>query len=152
VGITLAIELPTARVMAVDASASALEVARTNAGRLGADVRFIESDWFSNVEGRFDLVVSNPPYVAEGDPHLAGGDPRFEPRAALVGGADGLDALRALVAGAPAHLDPGGWLFLEHGYDQADAVRDLLDAAGFADVEQHQDIAGIVRVSGGRRD
>lgn len=149
VAVTLALEISGAAVTAVDVSPAALAVARENAARLGATVEFVESDWFSAVSGAFDLVVANPPYVAEGDPHLD--ELRFEPMGALVSGADGLDAIRRIVAEAPRHLEPGGWLFLEHGYDQADAVRGLLDAAGFVDIEQHLDIAGIVRVSGGRR-
>lgn len=149
VAITLALELG-CPVAAVDVSRDALAVARGNAERLGAQVTFIESDWFANVVGRFDLIVGNPPYVAEGDPHLSEGDLRFEPMPALASGADGLDAIRRIVADAPCHLNPGGWLFLEHGYDQADRVRTLLGNAGFADIELHRDLAGIVRVSGGR--
>jgi len=113
-------------------------------------VRFVESDWFSAIGDRFDLIVANPPYVAGGDPHLAAGDLRFEPRSALACGADGLSAIRRIVAAAPRHLMPGGWLYLEHGYDQAERVRTLLVAAGFADIEQHRDLACIVRVSGAR--
>lgn len=147
VAITLALELG-CDVTAVDVSRDALAVARANAERLGARVTFVESDWFANVVGRFDLIVGNPPYVADGDPHLR--DLAFEPMPALASGADGLDAIRCIVADAPYHLNPGGWLFLEHGYDQADRVRALLGNAGFADIEQHRDLAGIVRVSGGR--
>jgi release factor glutamine methyltransferase len=149
VAITLALELG-GEVTAVDASYAALAVARDNAARLGARVTFVESDWFANVEARFDLIVGNPPYVAAGDPHLSEGDLRFEPMLALACGADGLAAIRHIVVAAPAHLLPGGWLLLEHGYDQADAVRALLAAGGFAAIEQHRDLAGIVRVSGGR--
>jgi release factor glutamine methyltransferase len=101
-------------------------------------------------EERFDLIVANPPYVASGDPHLAQGDLRFEPIGALTDHADGLAALRHIVATVPHWLKPGGWLLFEHGYDQAAAVCDLLAAAGFADIEQHRDLAGVVRVSGGR--
>jgi release factor glutamine methyltransferase len=147
VAITLALELG-CEVMAVDVSAEALTVARDNAARLGARASFIESDWFSAVEGRFDLIVGNPPYVAEGDPHLSAGDLRFEPMGALASG-DGLDAIRRILADAPKYLAPGGWLFLEHGYDQAEAVRALLEQAGFGSIEQHADLAGIVRISGG---
>ncbi|RLJ62081.1 peptide chain release factor N(5)-glutamine methyltransferase [Sulfurisoma sediminicola] len=151
VAITLALELPQARVSAADISAAALAVARANATLLGADVSFVESDWLACFGGRrFDLIVSNPPYVAAGDPHLSEGDLRFEPPSALACGADGLDAIRRIVADASRHLEAGGWLLLEHGYDQADAMRELLAAAGFADIEQHRDLAGIVRVSGGR--
>jgi release factor glutamine methyltransferase len=147
VAITLAKELG-CEVTAVDVSADALAVARENADRLGARVTFIESDWFAAVEGQFDLIVGNPPYVAEGDPHLGEGDLRFEPMGALASG-DGLDAIRLILTDAPRHLAPGGWLFLEHGYDQAEAMRTLLGEAGFGDIEQHQDLAGIVRISGG---
>lgn len=151
VAITLALEILGARVAAADFSSAALAVARANATLLGAEVAFVESDWFTGFGGRrFDLIVANPPYVAAGDPHLNEGDLRFEPPAALACGADGLDAIRRIVADAPRHLVPGGWLLLEHGYDQAAALRELLAAAGFADIEQHRDLAGIDRVSGGR--
>lgn len=148
VAITLALAAG-AEVTAVDVSREALAVARENAGRLGARVEFIESDWFSAVDGRFDLIVGNPPYVAEGDPHLNEGDLRFEPMTALACGQDGLSAIRRIVADAPRFLEPGGWLFLEHGYDQAEAMRALLAEAGFPAIEQHRDLAGIVRISGG---
>lgn len=151
VAITLALEIPDALVVAADFSPAALAVARANATLLCAKVSFVESDWFSGFTGqRFDLIVANPPYVAAGDPHLTEGDLRFEPMAALACGADGLDAIRRIIGDAPRHLVPGGWLLLEHGYDQAAAMRELLAAAGFADIEQHRDLAGIVRVSGGR--
>jgi release factor glutamine methyltransferase len=148
VAITLALELAAA-VTAVDASADALAVACANAKRLGARVEFVASDWFSAVVGRFDLIVANPPYVAQGDPHLSAGDLRFEPPQALASGADGLSAIRRIVAEAPGYLTPNGWLLFEHGYDQAQAVRELLASVGFADIEQHRDLVGIIRVSGG---
>lgn len=152
IAITLALEIPSAQVSAVDASEAALSVARENAERLEASLSLLRSDWFDNLAGeRFDLIVANPPYVAEADPHLAAGDLRHEPPQALASGADGLDAIRRIVAAAPGHLRPGGQLWLEHGYDQADAVHELLAAAGLRDIEQHRDVAGIVRVSGGRR-
>jgi release factor glutamine methyltransferase len=151
IAITLALELPGALVAAADVSPAALAVARANATLLSAAVAFVESDWLEAFGGRrFDVIVSNPPYVAAGDPHLDQGDLRFEPPHALHCGVQGLDAIRRIVADAPAHLAPGGWLLFEHGYDQAEAVRELLAAAGFADIEQHRDLAGIVRVSGGR--
>lgn len=151
VAITLALECPRARVSAVDTSAAALDLARRNAQQLGASVRFLRSDWFVALAGEsFDLIVGNPPYVATGDPHLAAGDLRHEPIVALAGGADGLASIRHILAVAPAHLAPGGQLWLEHGHDQAGVVRTLLVAAGFAEIEQHVDLAGIVRVSGGR--
>lgn len=144
-------ECPPARLVAVDASGPALEVARGNAHRLGLDIDWREGHWFSAVPGeRFEVIVSNPPYVALGDPHLAQGDLRFEPAAALIGGADGLAAIRDIVRDAPAHLSPGGWLFLEHGYDQAGAVRGLLQAADFDEITAWPDLAGHPRVSGGR--
>lgn len=149
--ITLALEMPDADVTAVDVSRDALAVARDNAERLGARVRFIESDWFAAVQGeRFDLIVSNPPYVADGDPHLSQGDLRFEPMSALACGRDGLDAIRHLIREVPRHLPAGGRFLFEHGYDQADAIAALLADAGFGGIEQHHDLAGIVRVSGGR--
>jgi len=150
--IAVAKQLPQAQVTAVDLSAAALAVARDNAACHGVSVRFLQGDWFAPLAGeRFDLILANPPYVAEADPHLAQGDVRFEPRAALAGGPDGLDDIRRIVAQAPAHLAPDGRLWLEHGYDQAPAVASLLAAAGFVAIEQRRDLAGILRVSGGRR-
>ncbi|MBS3936089.1 MAG: peptide chain release factor N(5)-glutamine methyltransferase [Sulfuritalea sp.] len=149
--VTLALELPQARVTAVDVSPAALAIARGNAQRLGASVEFIESDWFAALPAqRFELIVANPPYVAAGDPHLAQGDLRFEPADALTDHADGLTAIRRIVAQAPDWLAEGGWLFCEHGYDQAAAVRRELSAAGLENIEQPRDCAGIVRASGGR--
>jgi release factor glutamine methyltransferase len=141
-----------ARVTALDVSAAALAVARTNADANGARVRFLQSSWFDALDGveRFELIVSNPPYIAAGDDHLSQGDLRFEPVGALTDHADGLSALRTIVAGAPARLLPGGWLLLEHGYDQAAAVRALLEAGGFGDVQSWRDLGGIERVSGAR--
>jgi release factor glutamine methyltransferase len=138
---------PDAHVTAVDRSPQALAVAAANAQRLGLPVRFVLADWLQGA-GRYDLVVSNPPYVAEGDPHLPA--LAHEPTGALVSGADGLSDLRRIVADAPAHLQPGGWLLLEHGWDQAEPVRLLLAAAGFADVGSRRDLAGVDRCSGGR--
>jgi release factor glutamine methyltransferase len=149
-GITLALELPQARVTAVEVSPAALGVARGNAQRLGANVDFVASDWFAVLPPqRFDMVVANPPYVAAGDPHLSAGDLRFEPVGALTDHADGLMAIRRIVTAAPPWLAARGWLFFEHGYDQAAAARQLLDAAGFSEIEQNCDLAGIVRASGG---
>ncbi len=151
IAITLALEQAALQVTAIDASAAALAVAKTNAGRLGATLRLLRSDWFAALAGeQFDLIVANPPYIAAADSHLAAGDLRHEPAAALASGADGLADLRRIIAEAPPHLAPGGRLLLEHGYDQAEAVCDLLEQAGLIDIEQHQDLAGIVRVSGGR--
>jgi release factor glutamine methyltransferase len=142
---------PHARVVATEASSEALEVARRNALRLGLPIELRHGRWFEPLAGeRFDLVVSNPPYVAEADPHLARGDLRFEPRSALASGSDGLDALRAIVAGAGAHLRPGGWLLLEHGLGQDAPLRELLAEAGFEAIYSWPDLAGIARVTGGK--
>ncbi|MRR49864.1 MAG: peptide chain release factor N(5)-glutamine methyltransferase [Rhodocyclaceae bacterium] len=151
--ITLALECPTAQVTAVDASAAALAVATENARQLGAVVRFVESDWYAALAARdserFDLIVSNPPYIAPGDPHLSQGDLRFEPASALAAPDNGLADLRHIVTGASDCLLPGAWLLCEHGYDQAEAMVNLLTVAGFSVIEQHRDLAGIIRVSGG---
>jgi release factor glutamine methyltransferase len=140
---------PDTHVTAIDASESALAVARENAARLQLDVQFVHGSWLAGVSGQFDLIVSNPPYVRADDPHLAA--LTHEPIGALASGVDGLDDIRAIVAQAPAHLSPGGWLLLEHGWDQAGAVRGLLAQAGFAQVQSRRDLAGIERCSGGRR-
>ena len=151
IAITLALLWPDAEVMAVDRSADALAVARRNAHRLGARVRFAESDWFSAVpaEMRFDLIVSNPPYVAAGDPHLAEGDVRFEPVSALAAGPDGLDDIRRIAAQSVPRLAPGACLFIEHGYDQAEAVSAILGRSGLKRVQTWPDLAGIPRITGG---
>lgn len=150
IAISIALECPSASVIAVDASVEALALARQNAQRLRAPVQFLHSNWFAALgDARFDVIVSNPPYIAEHDPHLQQGDLRHEPRAALASGATGLDDMRRIVDAAPAHLHPGGTLWLEHGYDQADAVRALLRAAGLAAVASRRDLAGIERISGG---
>lgn len=153
VAVTLALERPNARLTALDLSPAALEVARRNADRLGAgNVRFLESDWFAALPAgeAFDLIASNPPYIAEEDPHLSQGDVRFEPPAALASGPDGLDAIRRIVREAPTRLKPGGWLLFEHGYDQSQAAQALLAAAGFREVASFADLQGHLRVSGGR--
>jgi release factor glutamine methyltransferase len=151
IAITLALELPAAHVMAIDVAPAALLVAEENAARSGAAVEFVESNWFAALPPmHFDLIVANPPYVAAGDPHLAIGDLRFEPTGALTDHADGLAAIRHIVAAASRWLAPGGWLLFEHGYDQAAVVCELLTDAGFTAIEQHRDLAGIIRVSGGR--
>jgi release factor glutamine methyltransferase len=152
IAVTLACERPGWAVRAVDASEKALAVARANAARHGARVRFDPGNWYTPLAGeRFDIIVANPPYVAAGDPHLAEGDLRFEPPAALSDGSnDGLDSIRAIVAGAPGHLKSGGWILIEHGYDQAGACRAFLGAAGFEDLVAIADLAGISRVAGGR--
>ena len=140
---------PNARVVAVEASAAALEVAKRNGVALGLDVEWRHGRWFSGLDERFELIVSNPPYVASGDRHLA--DLRHEPASALVSGADGLDAIREIVAAAPEHLLQGGWIFLEHGIGQDAAVRALLERAGLEDVQTWPDLAAIPRVTGAKR-
>jgi release factor glutamine methyltransferase len=151
VALTLAHERPAARVTAVDVSAAALIVARENAASIGVNAEFVQGAWFEELDGRrFDLIVSNPPYVATGDPHLQQGDLRFEPATALASGEDGLADIRIIVADAPAYLREGGWLLFEHGYEQADVCRDLLLDAGFGEVISRADIAGLPRVAGGR--
>lgn len=148
IALAIAHARPRARVTATDASADALAVARANAQRLGLALDLRHGDWLAPVAGEvFDLIVGNPPYIAKGDPHLPA--LAHEPRGALVSGADGLDDIRRIVAAAPAHLRPGGWLLLEHGWDQAAAVRALLAGAGFTQVQSRRDLAGIERCSGG---
>jgi len=141
---------PDAQVHAVDASTNALQVAQANATHLGLAVQFHAGSWLSPFSGdtQFDAIVSNPPYIASADAHLAA--LTHEPLSALASGSDGLDDLRVIVRQAPNHLKPGGWLLLEHGYDQAQAVQDLLGNAGFTQVQSHADLAGILRCSGGR--
>ncbi len=152
IALSIAHARPDVEVTAVDASPDALEVARWNARLLDLDnVRLVQSDWFAALPGeRFDMIVSNPPYIATGDVHLKQGDLRFEPVSALASGSDGLDDIRRIVAAAPAHLQSGGWLLFEHGYDQAARVRELLQQAGLGEVFSARDLAGIERVSGGR--
>ena len=148
IALALQHQRPDAQVSAVDASADALAVAQANATRLGLAVQFAHGDWLRGVVGQFDAIVSNPPYIAAADPHLAA--LCHEPLQALASGADGLDDIRSIVAQAPAHLLPGGWLLLEHGWDQADAVQALLRTAGFGAVQSRKDLAGIARCSGGQ--
>ena len=154
IALALAKHRPLANIVAVDFSADALAVAKTNASELGVNnVRFVEADWFDDFNGeRFDLIVSNPPYIADSDPHLAQGDLRFEPLMALAAEGEGLDCIRSIIAAAPAHLAAGGALLLEHGYDQAEACRQLLSEAGFVRTFSRPDLAGIPRVSGGALD
>ncbi|MDN5753936.1 MAG: peptide chain release factor N(5)-glutamine methyltransferase, partial [Nitrosospira sp.] len=151
IAITIAKHRPLADITAVDFSAEAVAVARMNAGQLKArNVHITQADWFDGLgEEKFDRIVSNPPYVAGGDPHLTQGDLRFEPRAALTTGGDGLDCIRFIIASAASHLVAGGVLLLEHGYDQAEACSQLLNDTGFGDVFSRPDLAGIMRVSGG---
>ena len=151
VALAIARERPRARVIATDISEAALTVARANAARLGIrNVEFRRGDWFAPLAGqRIDVIVSNPPYIAENDPHLDQGDLRFEPRAALTPGAEGLEAIRHLARGAPAHLTPNGWLLVEHGYDQGAAVRAIFETTGFHQMATRQDLAGLDRVTEG---
>lgn len=153
IAVAIAHARPHARVFAVDRSAGALAVARDNAQRHNLDnLTFIEGDWLTPFAGeRFDLIVSNPPYVAVGDPHLERGDLRFEPKLALPSGADGLDDLRRIITAAPQHLRSGGWLLLEHGAEQQPAVLDLLKAHGYADYRGHRDLASLPRAVSAQR-
>lgn len=152
IALALAVERPLARIVATDQSPAALMVAQRNTRRLEIhNVEFREGDWCAPLgDERFDLIAANPPYVAAIDPHWRQGELRFEPPAALVAGDDGLSALRAIVAQAPDYLKPGGWLLLEHGYDQGEAVPALLRERGFDAVSDHRDMAGISRTSSGR--
>ncbi|WP_175771758.1 peptide chain release factor N(5)-glutamine methyltransferase [Burkholderia ambifaria] len=159
IAVSIAAERPDARVWALDRSPAALDVARRNADKLldarrpGGPLRWLQSDWYAALDPAlaFDTIVSNPPYIAQHDPHLAQGDLRFEPRGALTDDADGLSTIRTIVAGAGAYLKPGGTLWIEHGYDQAEAVRALLVSRGFVAVESLADLAAIERTTGGRR-
>jgi len=154
IAISLAEQRPALDIVAIDISAKALAVAKQNAIKLGVHILFVESDWFSALGNeRFDLIVSNPPYVGRGDPHLTQGDLRFEPIGALTDNAPdrrGLACIRRIIDDAPKHLNGEGWLMFEHGYDQALACRDLLAARGFVELMCVPDLAGIPRVSGGR--
>jgi len=136
------------QVHALDFSADALAVARANAARLALDVQFHQGSWLQGLQQTFALIVSNPPYIVDGDPHLPA--LRHEPLQALASGADGLDDIRSIIQQAPSHLQAGAWLLLEHGYDQAEAVRALLQDAGFTEVQSRRDLAGMERCSGGQ--
>lgn len=151
IAVSMALGCPGATVVATDLSPDALAVASTNAQRLGAGVEFLCGSWYHALSDHkgFDLIVSNPPYIAAGDTHLQQGDVRFEPVAALTDGADGLVALRTIVQGARPWLKPQGALFMEHGFDQAQAVRHMLQQAGFTQLVSLPDLAGIDRVTGG---
>ncbi|HYC47712.1 MAG TPA: peptide chain release factor N(5)-glutamine methyltransferase [Burkholderiales bacterium] len=152
IAISLAAERPNAKVLALDNSVDALAVARRNAveAHVG-NVAFLRSDWFTALrQEHFDLIVSNPPYVAAGDAHLTQGDLRFEPRVALEAGSDGLDAIRRIVTEGKGHLMPGGWLVFEHAHDHGERARLLLHAAGYVEIFTAHDLAGIDRVSAGR--
>lgn len=152
IAVAIAHTRPDAQVTALDASPTALAIARENASTHQVRVRLLESDWYGALDAdqAFDLIVSNPPYIVAGDIHLSQGDLRFEPVDALTDHADGLSDLRTIIEGAPAHLKAGGWLLMEHGYDQAAAVRALLTGGGWCEVQSWRDLAGIERVSGAR--
>ena len=152
VAIALAYMRRDAQVIATDISDAALAIARHNADHHRVTIQCMRSDWFDGLDGLFDLVVSNPPYIAASDIHLSQGDLRFEPSSALTDHANGMTALSAIIEAARAHLKPGSWLLLEHGYDQAIAVRQHLTQSGWSDVQSWKDLAGIERVSGGRWD
>ena len=154
IALALASERPAWQVTGVDRIAEAVELAERNRQRLGFNhARFVQSHWFSALAGqRYQMIVSNPPYIAADDRHLNEGDVRFEPSSALVAGADGLDDIRHIVEQAPEHLENGGWLLLEHGFDQAEAVCALLSARGFTQVESRRDLGGHQRISLGRLD
>ncbi len=149
IAVSLANSRRDTKVSATDISEAALVVARRNAAAHGVSIHFMHSDWFSTVSGRFDVIVSNPPYIAASDPHLSQGDLRFEPRSALSDGANGMMHISSLIDGAPKHLKAGGWLLLEHGYDQSAATRTLLERAGWQQVQSWTDLAGIERATGG---
>jgi release factor glutamine methyltransferase len=152
IALALAKQRPSIEIIATDKSMKALTVAQENA-RLNQlnNIRFVRSNWFDDLGDQvFDMIVSNPPYIAEDDPHLSQGDVRFEPDSALTSGPGGLDDLSHLINKAPGYLKPGGWLLLEHGYDQADAVLNLLQQAGFKNCEDFQDYAGNPRVAIGQ--
>ncbi len=155
IALAIAQQRPRAEIVATDASIDALAIARTNAERLALNgrIRCRLGNWYDALadEARFDVIVSNPPYIAQGDHHLGEGDLRFEPASALVSGADGLDAIRLIVAGAIPHLAVLGWLMIEHGYDQAHAVRDLMRQAGLVAIDSETDLSGNDRVTVGRR-
>ena len=152
IALSLAKDRPQWTVTAVDRVEEAVELAERNRQRLHLDnAHVMRSHWFSAVEGqRFDLILSNPPYIASNDPHLVEGDVRFEPSSALVSGTDGLDDLRLIVSQAPAHLEAGGWLLLEHGYDQGAAVRELLNRHGFEQIQTRRDLGDHERITFGR--
>ena len=154
IALALACERPAWRLTGVDRVAEAVALAERNRARLKlANASFVASHWFSALAGqRYQLIVSNPPYIAADDRHLAEGDVRFEPSSALVAGADGLDDIRLIIQQSPDYLEAGGWLLLEHGFDQAAAVRELLSARGFSSVESRRDLGGHERISLGRFD
>lgn len=152
IAITLKLERPDWQITAIDLSIEALRIARENGERLNAHVEWLESDLFTALPDQtFDLIVSNPPYVAKTDPHLGQGDVRFEPGTALVSGPDGLDAIRKIIKQAPTYISAGGWLLLEHGWNQGETVDRLFAKAGFEELFLQRDLAARPRISGGRK-
>jgi len=152
IAVAIAHARPDATVWASDISPAALAVARANAQRHGVNIRFVQSDLLAGFpEQRFDIIASNPPYIAEGDPHLSAGDLRFEPPGALASGSDGLALIRRLAADAPSHLTPGGWLLLEHGYDQGTVCNSLLQKKNYMEVTTNIDLSGHPRTTAGQR-
>ncbi len=152
IAVSIAAARPAWQVKATDLSQSALDVAQRNAARHKVKIEFFLGSWYQALphQMKFDLILSNPPYIREGDRHLDQGDLRFEPRGALTDGADGLAAIREIVQGAPTHLHEAGQLWVEHGYDQADQVRSIFNQHGFRDIESKKDLSGIIRITGGR--
>ena len=150
IAISLAHARPESKIFATDVSQQALAVAQRNNNFHQTDVTFFQSNWYEHVSGKFDLIVSNPPYIRAGDSHLSQGDLRFEPVDALTDHQTGLTAIEIIVEGAPTYLESGGWLLLEHGYDQARTVRDLFHTSIWSDVQSWRDLAGIERVTGAR--
>lgn len=151
IALAIASECKNAEVMAVDKSSGALEVARENGRKNNLAVQFIQSDWFAALRNqKFDLIVSNPPYIPERDPHLKQGDVRFEPITALASGADGLDDIRLIISRAPQYCLPGAWLMVEHGFDQGEVIRALFSEAGFINIETVQDLEQRDRVTIGQ--
>jgi len=153
IAIAIAHERPRCKIIATDICDHALAVAVKNAARLGVNnIQFIKSDWYANMEGSFDVIVSNPPYIRNDDEHLHGDGITYEPEPALCGGVDGLDAIRNIISNAGRYLNKGGWLVIEHGFDQAQAVRSLLENNGFINIKTRRDYAGVDRVTMGKRD
>jgi len=151
--IAIASERPRCKIIATDICDHALAVAVKNTVRLGVNnIQFIKSDWYANMEGSFDVIVSNPPYIRNDDEHLHGDGITYEPEPALCGGVDGLDAIRNIISNAGRYLNKGGWLVIEHGFDQAQAVRSLLKNNGFINIKTRRDYAGVDRVTMGKRD
>lgn len=151
VALAVSASCPTAKVNGVDCDPDCVALAAHNAERLGIGATFFESNWFSAIQGTYDAILANPPYIAEDDPHLRWGDLRFEPREALVGGSDGLSHLRRIVRQAPNYLARGGTLLIEHGYDQAEPVLALFRDAGFEAIETLNDLASLPRVTLGQQ-